>query len=429
MASPFKKIKLANGATLVTVPMKETKAATLLVFFPVGSRYETPTLAGASHFIEHLMFKGTKRRPDTTHISRELDAIGSEYNAFTGKDHTGYYIKAAAEHLPLALDILSDMLTESLFDNTEMEREKGVVIEEIRMYEDNPLMQIEDELEEILYPKTALGRNIAGTVRTMTEMERVKVLDYHRQFYRPDLMTVVVAGRLPKDALAKVKKTFGAMKRSKNSKPAPFAKVSVTPEMEKAPDLRVKFKETEQVHLAIGFPAYGYGHPKNPALTLLATILGGNMSSRLFIQVRERRGLCYYIRAGLNPYQDIGTFAIQSGLKKDRIEEGVRAILAEVKKIRDHGVEEAELWRAKDYIKGKVVLGLEETSEVADWYGRQQLFLGKMFTPEQKIKRFSAVRAAEIQAVARDIFKKGRLRMAVIGPYKEDATFRKLLDW
>lgn len=429
MASTFKRTKLANGIMLVTVPMKETASATLLVFYPVGSRYEPPELAGGSHFVEHLMFKGTKRRPDTTHISRELDSVGSEYNAFTGKDHTGYYVKVASRHLPMACDMLADMLSESLFDATEMEREKGVIIEEIRMYEDNPMMQLDDVFEEALYPGSTLGRNIAGSVESMVAMKREDVIRYRDMFYRPGNATVVVAGKLSADLMKVVKRTFGAIKDTKAPKPKGFGKFSVTPALEKGPETTLKYKDTEQAHLAIGYPAYGYGDKRLPALNLLAIILGGNMSSRLFIQVRERRGLCYYIRAGLARYQDVGAFMVSSGLKKDKIDEGVKAILAELAAMRDKGVTAEELARAKEFLKGKTVLSLEETSEVADWYGRQQLFLGKMETPAEKMRKIDAVKVAEVNKVAKDLFRHPRLRLAVIGPYKEGdkARFDALL--
>lgn len=429
MAKAFKKTKLGNGVTLVTVPMKETASATILVYYPVGSRYESPELAGGSHFVEHLMFKGTKRRPDTTHISRELDSVGAEYNAFTGKDHTGYYVKVAARHLPLAADVLADMLSGSLFDATEMEREKGVIIEEIRMYEDNPMMMLDDVFEEALYPGSTLGRNIAGSVESMTAMRREDVIRYRDMFYRPGNATVIVAGKLPADLAKTIRKTFGAIKDTKAPKPKAFAKFALASNAGKGPGTTIKRKDTEQAHLAVGYPAYGYGDKRLPALSLLAIALGGNMSSRLFIQVRERRGLCYYIRAGLARYQDVGAFMVTSGLKKDRIEEGITSIMAELATMREKGITAEELSRAKEYLKGKTVLALEETSEVADWYGKQELFLGKAETPAEKMRKIDAVTVAEVNRAAKDVFRDDRLRLAVIGPYEDadKARFDALL--
>lgn len=426
MAVPFKKTTLKNKAKIVLIPMHETKAVTLLVFVPVGSRYEPSELAGASHFLEHVMFKGTEKRPDTTKISRELDAIGAEYNAFTGKDHTGYYIKVASEHMLLACDMLSDMLTNSLLDATEMEREKGVIIEEIHMYEDNPMMHVDDLIEETLFPSSTLGRNIAGTEQSMKEMQREKVLAYYHEWYRPQNMTIVLAGNLPKNVTQILQKTFGVIKEPKLKKLKTFTRAKPLVAKDVATRVKVQFKETEQVHVAIGFPGYGYGDPRLAAQGILANVLGGNMSSRLFIEVRERRGLCYYIRASLSPYQDLGAFTIQSGLTKARMEEGVKEIIAQLKLIRENGITDEELARAKEYTRGKLILNLEETSEVADWYGRQQLFMGTMLTPEQKLKKIMAVKKEDVLKVARDILREDRLCMAVVGPYKDAKQFQKL---
>ena len=427
MTKPYTKTTLGNGAMLIQVPMHETKAATLLVFYPVGSRYESDELAGGSHFIEHLMFKGTTRRPDTTHISRELDSVGAEYNAFTSKDHTGYYIKVSSEHVPLACDMLSDMLGHSLFEQKEVDRERGVIIEEIHMYEDNPMMHLDDVFEEVLFPGSTLGRNIAGSEGTMSAMPRDQVMAYRDRFYRPSLMTVILAGKLPKDVVALVEKTFGAMQDPKTPPAPTFETLAVSAERYAKPDLKLKKKDTEQVNLALGFPSYAHGDKRLPALTLLSTILGGNMSSRLFIQVRERRGLCYHVRAGASPYQDVGAFMISSGLVKNRVEEAIGVILDEVRKLRDGGVTPEELRSAKEYVRGKLVLSLEETSEVADWYGRQYLFKKEMDTPEEKMTKFDAVTREDVQAVAKDLFRNERLRMAMIGPFDDAEPFRKLL--
>jgi predicted Zn-dependent peptidase len=427
MSALCKKTKLGNGATLILVPMKETGSATLLVFFPVGSRQESAALSGGSHFIEHMMFKGTKRRPDTTHISRELDSVGAEYNAFTSKDHTGYYIKVSSAHIPLALDILSDMLSNSLFAAEEMEREKGVIIEEIRMYEDNPIMQVEDLFEEALFPGTTLGRNIAGTVESMSAMRRAEVLRYRNFYYRPSKTVIAIAGKFPADILSGVKKTFGAIREPRGAKPKPFRPFKLAGSYDQTPKLKLKHKETEQVQLALGYPAYGYGDKRLPALTLLSVILGGNMSSRLFIQVRERKGLCYYIKAGTSRYAETGSLMVQSGLKKDRLKEGVQAIVAELQSLRQKGITKEELVRAQEFVKGKTVLNLEETSQVADWYARQELFLKKMLTPAQRLKEIEAVTVSAVNAVAFDIMRENRLKLGVIGPFKDDRDLRSFI--
>src|SRR3989344_175942 len=425
--STHQKLTLKNGARLILVPYDATNAATVLVYFRVGSRYETVTLNGASHYIEHLMFKGTRRRPNTTMISRELDSVGAEYNAFTGKDHTGYYIKIRGDRLELACDMLSDMLFHSIFAPVETDRERKVIIEEIHMYEDNPMMFVEELFEQNLYDGSTLGWRISGTRQTMEGIKRQEMIRYRDRHYRPSEMIVVVAGQVPEDAVELIERTFGEVPEPKGAKPKPFAPFRVSSAKFNKPRLKLHFKETEQVQLALGFPALGHGNPRLPAQLLLSVILGGNMSSRLFIQVRERRGLCYFIRASSNPYEDVGNFLIQSGLARDRLPEALRTIMAELGKIRTSGVTEKELDRAKEYLRGKITLGLEESNELADWYGRQELFLRKMETPEEKFARISAVTRQEVGALARELFANSRLRPALIGPFKDEKPFIKHL--
>lgn len=426
--SPFQKIILSNGARVVFVPNEATAAATLLVFFHVGSRFETPDLNGASHYIEHLMFKGTKRRPNTTMISRELDSVGAEYNAFTGKDYTGYYIKIRADRLDLAADMISDMCFKSIFAPVEVDRERKVIIEEIHMYEDNPMMFVEELYEQNLYDGSSLGWRISGTRQNMEQIKRDRMIAYRDLYYRPSNMVIAVAGKLDGNAEKLIRKTFGIISEPKR-RPAPDFKKFVVGKQYTKPRLTVHFKETEQVQLALGFPSYGYGHPRMAAQTLLAVILGGNMSSRLFINVRERRGLCYFVKASTSTYEDVGNFMIQSGIAKDRLHEAIKVILGELAQVRRDGVTAKELHRAKEYLKGKVTLSLEESNELADWYGRQELFLKKMETPEQKLKRIDAVTVAAVNAAARDIFRENRLRGALIGPFKDEKEFAPLLSF
>ncbi|MEK7073022.1 MAG: pitrilysin family protein [Patescibacteria group bacterium] len=417
---------LKNGSRIVLVPMQETKAFTVQVLLPVGSRHESRVMNGGSHFLEHMMFKGTKRRPNTQIISRALDAIGAEYNAFTGKDHTGYYIKAAAEHAELLLDMLSDMLYHSIFDPKEFERERTVIIEEIHMYEDNPMMFVDELFEQELFRGNTLGWRISGAREDIEKMKLADVATYRKKHYRPSGLVIALAGKIPENARDLVSRYFDATKEPSITKPKPFATFHAA-SMSKGPKAVHHYKETEQVQCMLGFPGYGYGDKRLAAQSVLSVILGGNMSSRLFTQVRERRGLAYMVRAGVSPYQDIGAFAVQAGLRKDKVDEALKIILSELKKTKDVVVGAAELRRAKEYIKGKITLGLEESNEVADFYGRQELFQKKMESPEEKIAKIMAVTAKDVQTAARDIFRVERLRLAVIGPFEDAARFQKLL--
>lgn len=423
----FEKKVLKNGARMVLVPFRDTKAATVLVEFRVGSRYETQALNGASHFLEHLYFKGTAKRPTTLDISRDLDAVGAEYNAFTSKDHTGYYVKITAEHLPLAADILSDMLFHSKFDAQELERERTVVIEEIHMYEDNPIMFVEELLEAELYRGSTLGWRISGDRENIAKMDRAAMLKYREHYYRPDEMVVSVAGRYDAKTIREIERIFGKSFDHKNPPRKAFKKFSVAAAGYRAPRVKLQYKDTNQVQCAIGFPGYAIGDDRLEATGILANILGGTMSSRLFVEVREKRGLAYSVRASHGAFEDVGAFTIQSGLDKSRIEEAIKVILGEIKKIKTDGVTERELKDAKENIHGRFVLNLEESNELAAFVSKQELFQRKILTPEQKLARVMAVRRADVQAVARDIFRTARISMALIGPFKDEKPFEKLL--
>lgn len=419
----FKQYVLPNKMRILLAPMKETKAVTALVLVKVGSRFETRDINGVSHFVEHLMFKGTPRRPNTQIISQELDSIGAEYNAFTTKDHTGYYIKAAVEHLPLSLDMLSDMLYNSVFDAGEMEKERGVIVEEINMYEDNPLMYMEDLFEETVYGDCPLGWNIAGPRDVIRTVSRDKLVAYYKRHYQPANMLLVLAGNIPATARTLIKKYFD---KSAAAKFATQRFVSA-PGEQKQPRTNVKEKATEQVQMALGFPAYSLFDKRTYPLALLSVIMGGNMSSRLFINIRERQGLCYFIRASVNTYEDTGNLMIQAGLDKKRIKEAITAILGELKQARDRGVTPEELHKAKEYVKGKLVLDLESSENVASWIGKQELLRRKVITPAEQIRRVERVTLRDIAAVASDLLKTNRVSLSLIGPYKGTAEFAALL--
>jgi predicted Zn-dependent peptidase len=406
--------RLANGMRVHLVPFAGTDAVSLLVLVKVGSRNEYDAVWGGSHFIEHLMFKGTQKRPATVDISRELDRYGAEYNAYTGKDLTGYWVKIDAKRAATAIDLLSDMLLNSKFDAKEMSREKGVIIEEIKMYEENPIMHVEDLLEDAMFEGHILGKNIAGTAESMTSMKRADVLKYRDAYYTPDRMVVVMAGNVPANALAMIKKAFGSAKKSKAGAESPeyVRKVS------KAPRVRLQTKPLQQIQVALGFETPGRGHADQEAIKLLASILGGTMSSRLFIEVRERRGLCYTVRATVDAYDDVGTFVIRAGLDASRLKLAMDVILKEVKKIAVHGVTKEELAMAKDHIRGSLTLRLEDSSDRAEFYGRQSLFFGETLSPEARLKRFDAVTAADVARVARQILDMKTMSIAAIGPYK-----------
>ncbi len=416
------KYTLKNDLKVILIPQKNTKAVTFLVLFKVGSRYEPAHLAGASHFIEHLMFKGTKRRPTTLDISRELDGIGAEYNAFTDKDHTGYFVKCAAEYFDLGVDILSDMLFHSKFDKSEVEREKNVIVEEIRMYLDDPMMHIEDVIENLVFEGNTLGRDIAGSQKTVLSINREKMLDFKSQYYNPSNTLVVAAGNLKDNALKIIKNSFEdfAAQGKKGKDFSIFGK--------KQSSSRFDFlkRKTEQLQLAMGFPAYKYLDKKLPALALFSTIFGGTMSSRLFTEVRERRGLAYSVHSGIRPYQDTGIFLIRAGLDPKRFNEASEVIFKEIEKVKKSGVLEAELKRAKKTTEGRMALALENSSAVASFYGQQALLTDIIKTPEEKLKEIQKVTLADIKKVANEILDNKKMSIATISAIKKPLEVKKI---
>jgi predicted Zn-dependent peptidase len=420
------RITLKNGTRVILVQNHETEAVTVLALYEVGSRYESKKLNGAAHFIEHMMFKGTKRRPNTMAISRDLDAVGADYNAFTYKDFTGYYIRLQSDKLGLATDMLHDMLYHSKFSAADVDPERKVIYEELRMYDDNPMMVVEERMEEELYNGSSLGWRIGGTVETMAGITRDGLVGFRDKHYIPSKTVLALAGKFDREsAIAMLEKTFGSVAKTKT--PPPFTAFKpLTPP--KAPRVKLEYKETEQVQLAIGWPAYGYGHPLMPALKVMSIILGGTMSSRLFMQVREKRGLAYSVSCGTNPYQDTGHVTVQAGLAKERFDAALKVILAELKKMKDKDVTTEELKRAKEYFKGKMVLSLEDSSHMADWFARQELLQHRTETMDQRIAQMFAVTKADVRKVANDVFRRNTAAVAVIGPFKDPEPIAKRFE-
>jgi predicted Zn-dependent peptidase len=416
---------ISNGLRVILVSQKNTQAITTLALLPVGSRYETASLNGASHFVEHMLFKGTKRRPSSLLIAQELDGLGAEYNAFTAKDHTGYWIKAKSGHLEKVLDVLADMLFNSLFDENEFERERGVILEEIRMREDNPMMYIEDFFEEILYGKHPLGWLISGDEKTIKKIKRSDLLDFKNKFYQPHNILLVLAGEVKKkESLALIRKFFTSNRQFKREK----TKFLSFKKFSSGPHLALLSKETKQVQIALGVPTFSYSHPDYEALVLLSLILGGSMSSRLFTEVRVKRGLAYFINSDLSPYQETGSLVIRAGLDRERIIEALGVIIDELRKLKKYGVSQDELFRAKDYFEGKLLLSLEDSINVASWYGKSKLLLSKIISPEEKIKKIKAVKKEDIQRIACKLLQKKALNLAIIGPFKNRQSFLQVLE-
>jgi len=413
---------LPNGLRFYAVPLKGTQAASTFIVFQVGSRYEDDSIAGVSHFLEHMLFKGTKARPNPRDISRELDGLGAEYNAFTSKDWTGYYVKSAVEHFDKAFGVLTDMLRHSTFAAPSVKRERTVILEELRMYLDNPLMHIEDLFEQRVFGRTPLGRDIVGFSKTVLGTTRQQLVDYYARYYHPRNMVVVVAGNVdPAAAERKVRAAFGSLKGKRR---LPYFTCTLS---QSEPQLVVQNRKTEQAQVALGFRAFPYQHPKLPSLEVLHAILGGGMSSRLFESIREQRGLAYSIRTAITSYEDTGTFYVRAGVDPSKALTTVKQVLVELGKVRRNSITAEEVARAKRYLTGGLALELEESDNYASWVAKQALFLPKVRTVAEVHAEIEAVTLADVRATAREVLQPNRLNLALIGPFKSEAPFAAAL--
>ena len=437
MNSNYAKQTLSNGLRLVTIPMPGVRSVTALVLVGVGSRQEKKKTRGITHFLEHLPFKGTKKYPTSLKLSSVLDAVGAEYNAFTGKEYTGFYVKSASEHLELGLDFLSQLIFHPLLEEEEIKKEKGVIIEEINMYEDQPMVKVMWDFETLLYGNTSLGWETLGTKETVAGFGRGDFSDYMKRWYCPGNMVIGIAGAIPQaqSVKRKVQSLFSTRSDFQGSPTEGRLKFE-----QQRPVLAVKYKKTAQAHLCLGVRTFKRNNPDRYALSLLATILGGNMSSRMFTEVREKRGLAYYIKTAGQSYIDNGYLVTRAGTDIRKTGEAIKVIQEEYQKVRGSTpkashlggqakfeVRESELKKAKEYVKGKLILGLEDSEEVASLYVDDLLLEGKIRTPEEILKAVDKVSIADIKKVAGEIFRPENLNMTVIGPFKDKEKFEKLL--
>ncbi|MBP7804914.1 MAG: insulinase family protein [Candidatus Pacebacteria bacterium] len=414
----YTKTKLKNGLRVITVPMKDNPTVTVLVLVETGSKYETKAKNGISHFLEHMCFKGTAKRLTAHDISAELDGLGSQYNAFTGQEYTGYYAKSDAKHFTQIFDVVSDIYLNSTFPEAEMEKEKGVIVEEINMYEDMPHRHVQDLFMHLLYGDQPAGWNIAGTRENVRAMTRADFVTYKKEQYVPKATTVIVAGKVKeKNVMKEITRIFGHLKSSAKSPKGPTKNIQIKPAT------HIEYKKTDQTHLVLGVRTFNTYDKRNPALTVLGTILGGGMSSRLFIKLREELGVAYYVRAANDPFTDHGFFEVAAGVSNDRVLEVVSEILKECKKLCTERVSDKELNKTKEYLIGNMKLELESSDAWANFYGGQEVLRKKIRTPEEFEARVRAVTAGDIQKVAKEIFVSKHLNLALIGPFKDAKPF------
>lgn len=418
----FKKTTLKNGLRIITVPTKNTKTVAVIVLVGTGSKYETKDINGISHFLEHMLFKGTKKRSNTMKIVEPLDQIGGHYNAFTSQEYTGYWAKVDASHLDLALDWVSDIYINSLFNVKEIDKERGTILQELNMIFDIPMNYVGYLWFELLYGDQPAGWHIVGTEDTVKSIQRNDFINYLKNHYSAKNTVITVAGNIKQEeTINKIKKYFQKINEYKIKDKLPVK------EKQNKPQVLIYYKETDQTHLILGVRAYNMFHPDRYALSILGDILGGYMSSRLFISVREKQGLAYYIKAGADMDTDVGYLAASSGVDNQRVDKAIKTILEEFKKITKQKVGPKELKKAKDHIKGSALISMEASDEQASFYASQELLTNKILTLEEKFSKINEVTVNDIQRVAKDIFKPEKLNLALIGPFKDKKRFDKLL--
>jgi predicted Zn-dependent peptidase len=417
----FERQTLPNGLRLLTAPMPQAQSVSCFVMLAAGSRYESKETNGIAHFAEHMFFKGTERRPTARDIAGEVDAIGGEFNAFTGKEYTGYYVKCAAEHRDVALDVIVDMLRNSKFDTDEIDREKGVIVEEMNMYFDTPRDFIDGVYEELIYGDHPLGWDIIGRKETVRDATRDTFLDYLGQWYKPSRMVVGVGGRVGDDLAGRIGELLGDLEDGPTGSPLPA--LSST----NGSRVNVHTKQSDQAHICLGVRSRPLVDPDRYVLTVLSTVLGGGMSSRLFTEVRERRGLAYYVFATNHAYTDAGSLYAQAGVDIERIDDAIRTVAAELKKIASEAVPEDELRKAKNFSKGRFVLQIESPHGLLTFGLRREVLEERATEPDEVLAGIEAVTAEDVQRIAQELIDDRALRLAVIGPFDDAERFEKLI--
>lgn len=447
---------LKNGLRVIFVDTKAFPTLTTLLLIGAGSRYENEKNNGISHFLEHMFFKGSEKYPTPEIVSTTIEGLGGVWNAFTSKNYTGYYIKASTDHFEKMIDILSDILLRPKFEEKEIQKEKGVIIEEINMYEDQPQMKVGELFENLIFKGSPLGMDVIGTKETVSNVSRQTILDYRKSLYQPNNAVLIIAGGLGLKDPASEKNISRSVKilsqmnsademsasdihsrkimsdrlhsylevienKFNNWEKENFIDFAKVKEEQKKVQKLVHFKKTEQAHFCLGYRAFGINDQRKYALSVLSTILGGGASSRLFVEIREKRGLCYYIHTGRELYQETGYFVTQAGVTKDenKVKEAVSAVINEYNKLAKDGVTNEEMIKAKEMIKGRTLLSLEDSFNVASFFGMKKLIEDRIESPEELLQKIAKVTSAQVVDLARELFTKERINFSIIGPLND----------
>lgn len=423
----YKLTTLSSGLKLLTVPMDGIESVTTAIWVKVGSRFEEKRINGISHFLEHMVFKGSKKRPSARSISSIVDSIGGEFNAATSKDWTNFYIKSRVENLATAMDVLSDMVLNPLLKPEEIEREKGTIIQEIAMYEDTPMINIGDVFEELIFDGNPLGWNTAGKPENVKVIKKGDFVSFRKKHYLPNNMLISVVGGVSHDQAQKLAEKYFSSLVGSDLK-LPDTKVFESDQTE--PQVKLKTKKVEQAHLIMGFTSEGRNYEGRFAQSVLSTILGGGMSSRMFIEVRERRGLAYSTRTDIERYQEVGYLSTYAGVDVSKIDEAIKVMLDQYYGISNlkYKIEKAEIKKAKEYLKGHLALALEDTKDVTSFFADQVLFKDKVFKPDEIFQKIDDVSLDDVVFEAKKLFIPSKLNLAIIGPFKNQKKFVQLLN-
>jgi predicted Zn-dependent peptidase len=418
----YRKTTLDNGLRIVSSRMNHVHSASISFLFGAGARHESDDQAGIAHFMEHMLFKGTERRPDPIMITMEIEEVGGMINAATGRESTNYWAKVPADHIERAFDVLADVVRYSTIPDDELEKERFVVIEEIRGVNDTPDDLVHDLVDELVWNGQSVGRSILGTELTIGGVTAKNMRDFLHRHYTPDQLVIAAAGRVDHDRLIELAEhAFGDLPGG------PGEQIETARLCNDGPRVRLVDRKTEQAHLCIGHPAIAYTDPRRYAQAMIDSVLSSGMSSRLFQEIRERRGLVYAVYGYFRQYTDVGQGVIYAGTDLERVDETISAIVDELRKLRDYPVSAEELHRNKELSKGRIVMGLEDSRAVASWVGGQELTFGEIKTPREVMDLIDAVETEDMLQLAQELYSSDRLSLVLIGPYEDEDRFRSLL--
>ncbi len=418
------KKQLDSGITLVIIPMADNPTVTVYAGAFTGSEFEDKKISGLSHFLEHMCFKATEKRPNAKIISEELDAIGANNNAFTSQEHTVYYAKSDKRHFDKILDVISDIYQNPTFPEIELEKERGVILQEYKMYLDDLKWHVSDLWQELLYGDTPAGRRIVGTPDTISSLTRKDFMDYHHSQYVAKNTTVLIAGGIdPKYAEKKVIEAFSKIRTESHK-----TKESVKESQDK-PQIKIFEKDSDQIHMIIGVRTFGMDDPRGKVMRVMRNILSGGMSARLFQKMREELGICYYVYASQDSFTDHGNFSVSAGVDQDRLDVAIKAIMEEFEKLANEDISEDELKKTKEGMIGRLKLHLESSDDVGGFYLERAVVQKPLITPEELEKEINAVTSGDIKKLAKEIFVNKNLNLAIVGKHKLDPKLEKILSF